>query len=359
MKKNRLIIIGNGFDIAHGLKTKYSDFIDWLLCNSYNKYEQNNYYHEDAGLCFGNEHAGNRYFIQDKNGITGKEVYTIMKNRSDFFRVKNSFLSQLISKIYDEKKWVDIESMYFIMLLQSFQRYNYSYLHHERQNASVLNLILKLHEELDYITSKLGEYLETVNAGINEHSLMYEPRANISNVLAPDRDVKTMYLNFNYTDTIIKKSYGYESEVNYIHGRIGYRDNPIVFGYGDEATEEIQRLEHLGVNEYLRKLKSFAYLKAPNYKNLLSFIDSDLFEVHIVGHSCGITDRALLKEIFEHKNCYSIRVFFYVREDGTDSFEETTLEISRHFSNKQLMRCKVVNKDSMDYIPQFKEESLL
>ena len=26
---NRLVIIGNGFDIAHGLKTSYVDFINW------------------------------------------------------------------------------------------------------------------------------------------------------------------------------------------------------------------------------------------------------------------------------------------------------------------------------------------
>ena len=26
---NRLVIIGNGFDMAHGLKTSYKDFITW------------------------------------------------------------------------------------------------------------------------------------------------------------------------------------------------------------------------------------------------------------------------------------------------------------------------------------------
>ena len=26
---NRIILIGNGFDLAHGLKTSYADFIDW------------------------------------------------------------------------------------------------------------------------------------------------------------------------------------------------------------------------------------------------------------------------------------------------------------------------------------------
>lgn len=29
--KNRLIILGNGFDLAHGLKTSYNDFIDWVF----------------------------------------------------------------------------------------------------------------------------------------------------------------------------------------------------------------------------------------------------------------------------------------------------------------------------------------
>ena len=27
---NRLVIIGNGFDLAHGLKTSYNDFLDFL-----------------------------------------------------------------------------------------------------------------------------------------------------------------------------------------------------------------------------------------------------------------------------------------------------------------------------------------
>lgn len=30
-EKNLIIIIGNGFDIAHGLPTKYSDFADYFI----------------------------------------------------------------------------------------------------------------------------------------------------------------------------------------------------------------------------------------------------------------------------------------------------------------------------------------
>ena len=33
---NRLILIGNGFDLAHGLKTSYKDFIFWYLDTCFN-----------------------------------------------------------------------------------------------------------------------------------------------------------------------------------------------------------------------------------------------------------------------------------------------------------------------------------
>ncbi|HMR83671.1 MAG TPA: AbiH family protein [Niabella sp.] len=351
-KNNRLIITGNGFDIAHGLKTRYSDFIDWLLCSSYKVYTEKHYY-EDDGLCFGSQHSGMLHRTNKAKEVNAAAIFELMGTQPGSFTIKNNFLSSLLSRQHQEKKWVDIESLYFTTLLSKFQHFNFSYPHHEPQKENVQNAVSELHKELEYVTSKLGEYLKTVNDKISDQTFKYNPRLNITRVLAPDSDCKTMYLNFNYTDTLLEKSYGDESEINYIHGRLGDPDNPIVFGYGDESTEEIERLEHLGVNEFLRKLKSFAYLRTPNYKNLLSFIDAGIFEVHIIGHSCGITDRALLKEIFEHPNCKEISVFFYQRADGSDSFEESTIQISRHFSNKQIMRRKVRDKHQLDVIPQF------
>src|SRR5690606_10965196 len=32
---NRLILVGNGFDLAHGLKTSYKDFIIWYLAKCF------------------------------------------------------------------------------------------------------------------------------------------------------------------------------------------------------------------------------------------------------------------------------------------------------------------------------------
>jgi hypothetical protein len=37
---NRLVIIGNGFDMAHGLKTSYMDFINWYWERPQNDHKQ-------------------------------------------------------------------------------------------------------------------------------------------------------------------------------------------------------------------------------------------------------------------------------------------------------------------------------
>jgi hypothetical protein len=34
----RIVLIGNGFDLAHGLKTSYSDFLSWYMCKAFNEF---------------------------------------------------------------------------------------------------------------------------------------------------------------------------------------------------------------------------------------------------------------------------------------------------------------------------------
>ncbi len=48
---NRLVIVGNGFDIAHGLKTRYEDFLYDYLILALKEFERNGIY-EDSFLKF-------------------------------------------------------------------------------------------------------------------------------------------------------------------------------------------------------------------------------------------------------------------------------------------------------------------
>ena len=54
--------------------------------------------------------------------------------------------------------------------------------------------------------------------------------------------------------------------------------------------------------------------------------------------------RTLLNTLFEHKNCISIKPYYYIKQDGTDNYLELVQNISRNFTDMKLMRDRVVNK---------------
>lgn len=168
-------------------------------------------------------------------------------------------------------------------------------------------------------------------------------------------DLTTFFLNFNYTKLVQEyfNGFAYTKQINYIHGKLNDSINKVNFGFGDEMDDDYKMIENIDDNEYLRNFKSFQYLQSSNYKRLLDFVESDRkFQVYIMGHSCGLSDRTMLNTIFEHPNCISIKVFYHQKEDGTDNYTEIIQNISRHFNKKKLMREKIVNKTLCQPLPQ-------
>jgi len=139
-------------------------------------------------------------------------------------------------------------------------------------------------------------------------------------------------------------NYGITKESIHIHGELNNPENPIIFGYGDELGDDYAAIEKTNDNNYLENVKSIKYSETNNYKRLLEFIDSDTYQIFIFGHSCGISDRTLLNTLFEHKNCVSIKPYYHKKADGTDNYSDLTRNISRNFTDKRMMREKVVNK---------------
>ena len=154
-----------------------------------------------------------------------------------------------------------------------------------------------------------------------------------------------MLLNFNYTNTAdmyLPKADKFT--VNHIHGSLSNPDS-IIFGYGDERDDEYDVLMKKNNNEYLQHIKSFRYLEASNYRDMLSFIESAPYQICIMGHSCGLSDRTLLATLFEHPNCVSIKPYYHKKDDGTDNYRELIQNIARNFKDPTLMRDRVVRKD--------------
>lgn len=162
---------------------------------------------------------------------------------------------------------------------------------------------------------------------------------------------RILILNFNYTyvaDNYVTKRV---AEVNHIHGILSDPQN-MIFGYGDELDDDYKDLLKQVDNSYLKNIKSIKYLETNNYRNLLKFVESAPYQIFIMGHSCGNSDRTLLNTLFEHKNCVSIKPFYYRKEDGSDNYLEIVQNICRNFTDMKLMRDRVVNKTFCAPLPQ-------
>ena len=415
---NRIILVGNGFDLAHGLATRYEDFINWYwdewgsylagygkdyitdeLCSFKLK--------DEVGLACWYMVWGWHYKIYAKD-YSMRDLVDIAKADTKVcdFQEHSKFFSEICKSI-ENKGWVDIESEY------------YKLLNSEGINPENLN------REFDIVRNKLIDYLSSIqslkiNASITindirecimapfsakeiaieaqnkwiefvkrriynedlvENIKLYKPldakernekvdefRTNWqwqindmglesidegalpADMLYPDR---VMLLNFNYTKTadMYMPNDDYHFPINHIHGHL---DNPesVIFGYGDELDNKYQEISSLNNNELLKNIKSIRYLEDVNYRNVLEFVESAPYQIYIMGHSCGTSDRTLLNTLFEHPNCVSIKPFYYQNDKGLDNYIEIVQNISRNFSNAQKMRDRVVNKTFCQPLPQ-------
>lgn len=113
------------------------------------------------------------------------------------------------------------------------------------------------------------------------------------------------------------------------------------------------QFEEQSNNDVFEHVKSYYYLKTPNYANLVRFLNKGNFKVYILGHSCGLSDRTMFKEIFDHEYCKSVRIFHYTNSEGKNDFFDKTINLGRHFTDKGRMRKLIVNFNESDAIPQF------
>ena len=353
---NRLILIGNGFDLAHGLKTSYKDFINWyweqrlqnilterrdvsedVLCRM--KILSGSGYTSWHLLSYENSFFKNP--ITNEWKISGFEFLKELKSRPDCFELSSSSFFQEISKSIETKGWVDIENEYYQQLKRCAENTDCGY------------TIKELNEQLAFLQDKLIEYLRTIGTSQYKkelHDVMigqFDPADFSTEGKKKSLDnmglERIMLLSFNYTATA-RMYDNFNLDFNYIHGELEHPEN-IIFGYGDELDKDYQNILDMNDNELLKNVKSVKYLETRHYHDMLEFLASAPFQVLIMGHSCGNSDRTLLNTVFEHENCVSIKPFYHKWDDGSDNYLELVQNISRNFTNMKLFRDRVVNKE--------------
>ncbi|WP_121354840.1 AbiH family protein [Flavisolibacter nicotianae] len=342
MAHHRLVLIGNGFDLAHGLRTSYKDFVSSHVCYSFDTFSRDGYY-SDPLISFEKKSRPVEGELPTPDNLH-KVLEFCEANR--LVEYPSNFYQRLV-KLCD-KGWVDIERQYYKIFKALFKNPNLQ----DKDKA-----IGKLNADFDQIISLLTTYITRINSTL-QHSMrlpIEDSRMSFFRGVRKEEDGPVTFLNFNYTDTLYVHGYANPDEVIHIHGRAAdVTNNPIIFGYGDETDPTYQQIEDAGDNAYLEHIKSFGYFKTHNYQNLHRLINAEEYKVYVVGHSCGLSDRVLLSEIFEHDNCRGIEIFFHRRVDGSDNYKEITQEISRHFrpQNKRKMRPLISPYQEGNVIPQ-------
>ena len=372
---NRLVIIGNGFDLAHGFKTSYMDFINWYWDKRIDAFVGNTTkisedclcklsIKADADLSCWNVLAFENSYFRDIRGnrkYSGYDVIKELQDNPDIFSIDFTPFFGTILQSIETRGWVDIENDYYQLLKKCTEIADSNY------------SVKELNDQLAFLQNKLIEYLRTI--GTNQYKIdLHNPiidffypkdfstegkkkalesmgleNTNLEGIqnnfevqkkLMPER---IMLLSFNYTATA--RMYGnFNLDFNYIHGDLEHPES-IIFGYGDELDRHYQDILNRNDNELLRNVKSVKYLETRHYHDMLEFLMAAPFQVLIMGHSCGNSDRTLLNTVFEHENCVSIKPFYHKWADGSDNYLELVQNISRNFTNMKLFRDRVVNKE--------------
>lgn len=425
---NRIIIIGNGFDRAHNLRSGYKEFIDDYWSELFNKITN------ESGQLMAKTYSDTfvsydiinpNVFMQVKSQFTLnrpksysefvnyiKEINNRYSSKKYELKINNKFFGH-ISEECTLKNWLDIENEYYEKLKKiltdeapskrnekvkelndewdAVKRLLEKYLTKVTENNNIekhqsIQEAFSSPVELDDIaTCKQQEFVNSIFHNIsfageidifeedknNDHTYNiyndYDARKYFIEKNKRNKSFKkkycmpnTLLLNFNYTKTAeklyIKKYMNFE--IINIHGELNNDNNPIIFGYGDELDENYQKIEKTQDNDFLENIKSIKYHQTRNYRDLLKFIESGIYQVFVMGHSCGNSDRTLLNTLFEHNNCVSIKVFYRQLKEGKDDYSNLIRNISRNFNDKPKMRDIVVNRENCLALVPINEKAL-
>jgi hypothetical protein len=367
---NRLIIIGNGFDLAHGLPSRYEDFILSLI----NKAIEDLNKQDESTVIL------NQLFSLKKNKSLNTKIEKYQKlvdfkvdskinryhnfcffkdnftpNERPFFDEFFSFTinSKLFDFLFSKQNWTDIEKGYFDILSTIYKTQN--------DFTPDSDDLKKLNSDFEYLKSLFIDYVKDINVKvtfINDQlkyqieKCFYDPdlyefyktngRKEILKQRFENSELeKLIFVNFNYTNVLEKylQYKSFQKKIIPIHGII---ENPkdLVFGYGDEMTEYYKKLENLDDENVLKHFKSHYYHSTDNYSDLLFEVENEEYDVVVFGHSLGLSDRLLLNTIFENKNCKAIHLF----HSGGESHFKKRIALSRHFDDKKAFRKKLMEE---------------
>ncbi len=256
---NRIILIGNGFDLAHKMKTSYNDFIHYYWQSIIKQLQDSaagNY--SSLGGTFENEEirASNLHGqwgpTTKINATNFEELLTDVKSQNIDFKIKNRLL-EILTNRQKEMNWVDIEIEYYTLLKDSFKNKHCSYKINELNNDfNRIQALLEMY--LKEVEDKFGEDFGR-NAG--DARLM----SNIGNKIYSPFKLK------DFTETSINKKA--EEEFQKIQTDLkGLKDNLVTISELNEGNQKL--ISRVGSDATIKDIRKLLISDAAiNYFELI------------------------------------------------------------------------------------------
>lgn len=303
-----ILILGNGFDIHNGYKTRYSDFINSLTEEQINANCWYTYFNKkskyqswidieaqmkniiDLMISLEIEYPELNY--NESISVKYKPVYELF-NINWSYSKKYLGYEKSIGKTFKEA--ASIADYKYITSYSSFDTLVYFNFEKKRK---------KLIEDFSRLRQEFQQYLVSVT---KEQPIIDE---NIKNKLSVYDEI--LVLNFNYTDTL--SSYGLEYKQVYIHENI---ESEIVLGHNDIDDPRYAIFK----KSVQQKLLPVSYLNKFNEILKRTINNAELI---IIGHSFDVNDHNVINGLLKFVSLEKIqlnKVLMYYYENTAEDGE--------------------------------------
>lgn len=293
-----LFIIGNGFDLAHGLPTSYGNFRDYLeeVDWSYLESLENMY-----GFCIESRRESliNYLWRDFETNLSNIDETTIIEQ--------------------GEHIDLDLESGDIGIEDTLYDYWDEQYKFIERLNDFVMSWISQVDIDVPRITNNISE--------------------------------DDLFITFNYT-LLLEQVYNIDKyNILHIHGSIDEDDISPVIGHGNK--DKILKIKEICTEckEKFYEKKSAIYRAVSNYyertlKDVEHFIHinkyffrrlNDVKSISIIGHSLGDVDMLYFREVYNNVSDDTIWNIYYYSEDSMVSYREKILSIGVNENNIRLL----------------------
>lgn len=325
----KILVIGNGFDLAHELPTRYIDFLHFayeIKSAFISRVEINNYRVKKIkplGLHPKVEEYILNLFFNHRQGNSTPLELELKELCKD-----NIWLEYFYKHCRCDQGWIDFEAEISRVVKVTDTIYrclrdtNNFPLFEENTSKEIIVSLLEIYQinaqkdklrfsECDAFVDRLDEDLTRLIRCLEIYLTDCVGKIEIVNALPEIVDNRfDKVLSFNYTQTFEKIYAQYKNyiEFDYIHGKADISNtkstNNMVLGI-DEYLPEIERSKEIKMIRFKKHFQRIYKATGCIYKNWVREIARNTkaqHEVYIYGHSLDITDKDILTELISSNN---------------------------------------------------------